>query len=1103
MVMKGVLAANGLKVLDKRYLDEGSGEKETPDRMFDRVSGGNQEYRDLMAGLLFLPNSPTLFNLGTKSGGTLSACFVFDVADSLNGDWPPGGKKDTDPNSIIGTAFKASCVAKAGGGVGYYLGNIRPEGSLVRSVHRKACGPVTVLRWLNGLRSLITQGGKRDLAQMGVLPCWHQDAPKFIHVKDLDPQALSSFNISLAWTNEWLKRVDWDRIGLTADFSPETRLWMEHCSSAWKSGCPGILFDDRINYMDPTPHLGRINATNPCVTGDTMILTKSRGWVRIDQVVGEKLEVWNGENWSETCPKVTGRDREIVRVKTDDGLYLDCTLTHRFVLADGTKVNAKDLKPGDRLEKYGVGQPFPGSGGDVTTAYLAGFYCGDGWENREKGWQEITFYGPKVEVAKSLEGEGLVTLRLYQPQHDRQFSRLNVRVPDKGTVPLNASVAYRLGWLAGLIDSDGCQVYSDKSRRSYGYQVSSTDKKFLRDVVLLLRGLGVPGKVVKSKESERKEIPGGDYMCKKSFTLCIAASSALVLQELGLKTRRVPCDDNNPQREAVRFVKVVSVKPVGTAGEVFCFTEPGRNRGVFNGILTANCGETPNRNNEPCNLGSLAVCRMIRKRYNGTGVGWAVDWDAVRQFARLATRFLDDILDWNTFPHPDITAAALATRKLGLGVMGWADLLAILGIPYDSNDGVELGREVMKTINDAALEESITLAARKGVYPGWESWDPAKDPFAGKNGENPHPKARNSTRTSIAPTGTISIIADVYSGIEPYYAEEADRTTCEGMKLCDGIPEWVRKMIPAGHVPKTAKQVHWSWHIRHQAAFQQNTDLGVSKTINMPNTATVKDVSDAYKMMWDNNCKGGTIFRDGCRNEQVLVEKPKSTSVYAVDPNRSTIPVTDPTPTTSVVPVEDVLTPLEVVSLGLLQSGGKPAAELNGASNLPSELPTLRKKFKVGGTKFYVHAGYLPDGSLVEVFIRSGHYGSETGGWVDQWCRQVSMSIQAGIPLSDIVRFHRHQRFEPHGFTGDKEFPVCSSIPDLVVQWLDVRFPGGKMPVGLPKGAVVTVDLGTLMDESQKSPTRADPCPDCGGGTKYEENCRKCLDPKCGWSRCG
>lgn len=717
--MSHLLSHNSTTIIKKRYLD---GPDETIDGMWDRVSGGNREFRRLMSELLFLPNSPTLFNRGTKSGGTSSACFVFDIEDCLLGDWPEGGLNSPFPNSIMGTTFKAACVAKAGGGVGYYLGDIREEGADVRSTHKRACGPVGVLHWLQRLRSLITQGGKRDLAQMAVLPRRHKDIRKFIHCKDEDPKALESFNISVDWDDEGMDSIDWDRANLmlsdpvlaAAAFGNDpTNLWMEQAVSAWRTGDPGMFFGDEVNRWNATPHLGRINAPNPC-------------------------------------------------------------------------------------------------------------------------------------------------------------------------------------------------------------------------------------------------------------------------------------------------------------------------------------GETPNLNNEPCNLGSMVLRRLMKLIRKGL---WTIDWDTLKEVVRQSIRFLDDILDHNKFPHPDITHMAFTTRKLGLGVMGWADALAMMHVPYDSQEAVDTADELMKTIKTVALEESIALGHAKGFYP---AYDPLRSP------EWALP-CRNSTRTSIAPTGTISIIAECEPSIEPHFALERTRTTHEGIKFTEKIDQWLGDL--GGFVPKVANDIPLEWHVKHMAAFQKHTDLGVSKTINLPNSATIHDVSRAYKLMWESKCKGGTVYRDGCRSEQVLVAK--KTSVY----------------TTDAAPV--AAAPLKPITL-------------------PNDVPQLpRHKFKIGGAKFYLHVGVTADGTRpVEIFLKGSKSGSTLRGMLDAWAMSVSNALQHHQPLEEIVRLHEGSRFEPAGMTGNPDIPVCSSVPDYVVRFLALKFLTPAAAGGEPKHDRPSGESGLY-------------CPECGNALLLRGGCLTCVKDQCGFSRCG
>jgi ribonucleoside-diphosphate reductase alpha chain len=324
------------------------------------------------------------------------------------------------------------------------------------------------------------------------------------------------------------------------------------------------------------------------------------------------------------------------------------------------------------------------------------------------------------------------------------------------------------------------------------------------------------------------------------------------------------------------------------------------------------CGEQPLLPYESCNLGSLNLSRFVKKtsppgplslRGEGEaspslreGVGVEVDWEGLAAVIPVAVRFLDDVIDMNAYPVPEIDAQTKLTRKIGLGVMGFADLLFELGIPYDSEEALALADRLMGFIREQADAASEALAAERGVFPAWE------DSAYGTKGENR--RLRNSTRTTVAPTGTLSIIADCTGGIEPAFALAFTRShyldprnPSEPVRLIEvnrvfeaeararGVySEELMEYLASGgslhdrpdipddlkHVFVTAHDIAPTWHVRMQAAFQRHTDNAVSKTINFPRQATIEDVANAYLLAYREGCKGITIYRDGSRAGQVL-----------------------------------------------------------------------------------------------------------------------------------------------------------------------------------------------------------------------------------------
>ncbi|MFY9610932.1 MAG: adenosylcobalamin-dependent ribonucleoside-diphosphate reductase [Blastocatellia bacterium] len=302
------------------------------------------------------------------------------------------------------------------------------------------------------------------------------------------------------------------------------------------------------------------------------------------------------------------------------------------------------------------------------------------------------------------------------------------------------------------------------------------------------------------------------------------------------------------------------------------------------------CGEQPLLPYESCVLGSINLSKFYRDGQ--------IDHPRLREVVRIGVHFLDNIIDASEYPVPQIAELTKLNRKIGLGVMGWADLLILMGIPYDSEEAIKLGEEVMGFISSEALEASIELAKERGPFPRWfqESIYKKSDALATRRGRSREPR-RNATVTTVAPTGTISLLANCSSGIEPIYSIVYRRLSFESERMMfahplfesyarergfysealmqriaesgslrglSEIPEEVRRLFVTTH------DIAPEWHVRMQAAFQKHIDAAVSKTINFAADATVEDVKKAYLLAHELGCKGITVYRDGSREKQVL-----------------------------------------------------------------------------------------------------------------------------------------------------------------------------------------------------------------------------------------
>jgi ribonucleoside-diphosphate reductase alpha chain len=501
------------------------------------------------------------------------------------------------------------------------------------------------------------------------------------------------------------------------------------------------------------------------------------------------------------------------------------------------------------------------------------------------------------------------------------------------------------------------------------------------------------------------------------------------------------------------------------------------------------CGEQPLLPYESCNLGSLNLSRFVRSRANsssrnGDPGGAAVDWDELGRAIPDCIRFLDDVIDQNRYAIPEIERATKATRKVGIGVMGWADLLIALGIPYASKEAIDLGERMMSFIQEAADRASEGLAEERGAFPAWDGSRYAS------SGARP---LRNATRTTVAPTGTLSIIADCSGGIEPafalafmrqhhldaaspervtqlrevnrafeavaraegFYSDSLMEELARGASIQgrEGVPEQVQQVFVTSH------DIDPEWHVRMQAAFQRHTDNAVSKTINFRSSATVADVKRAYLLAYREGCKGITIYRDGSRDLQVL------SHAIARGPEQAEAEAAD-------------------------QALGSPMADAGPyRRRLPDERPSITHKFRVGEQEGYLTVGLFDDGTPGEVFITISKEGSTIRGLMDSVAVLISLALQYGVPLEDLVRKFRGVHFEPQGFTDNPDLPQASSLVDYVFRWMEKRFllagRGARVDTAVPAEDVAT---GVL-------------CPECGGSLVFAEGCLTCR--ACGYTKCG
>ena len=727
-----------------------------PDRRYGtselEVAETEEAFYGMMTRLEFLPNSPTMMNAGTDAG-TLSACFVLPLEDSMS--------------DIMKTASDIAMVQKFGGGTGVPLSNLRQKGAHIASTHGRACGPIAVLRHLSSVSTMITQGGKRDGANMAVMSVHHPDIEEFIDCKRQEGE-IHNFNISVGATDAFMKAVADG--GSIAEIDPVTQeptgverdargLFNKIVEGAWRNGEPGMIFLDEVNRRQPTPHLGSMEATNPC-------------------------------------------------------------------------------------------------------------------------------------------------------------------------------------------------------------------------------------------------------------------------------------------------------------------------------------GEQPLLPYESCNLGSINLIKMLSFGPDGA----VIDWDLLRSTVRLAAHFLDNTIDANSYSVPEIEKMNLLTRKTGLGVMGFADMLVRLGVAYDSEDGVEIGRSVMRFIADEARAESERLAVERGPFLAWEG---SRQHAAGMKPQ------RNACQLTVAPTGTISMIAGCSSGIEPifalafrkhnilegqtlfyvdsafeavgrhegFYSDEIAEWLSTGNSLQDSpeAPEWVKDVFV------TAPDIAPDWHVRMQAAFQESTDAAISKTINFPNSATVDDVERTYLQAWETGCKGITVYRAGSREKEVLTAGTAESSALQ--------------------PVQEVQ-----------------AEQHRTMRRRPPQVRGVTERVRTSHGNMYITINFDEEGKPFEVFTALGKAGSSDQAQLEGISRLVSMALRSGVDPDAIVAQLRGITDEPVWSEGT----LVRSAPDALALAL-ARVCG--MEPGSPYGeqyalfaresasGSIALPLAPSAPEVEPVLSSWGRCPECSGPVVYQEGCLMCRE--CGYNKCG
>jgi len=1056
----------GLDIWNGKYRYE----NETFEEWLDRVSAGNENIKRLIREKKFLFGGRILASRGLEKKGkkvTFSNCYVIT---------PP----EDDIESIYEVASKLARTFSRGGGCGIDISKLSPRGAKVNNAAKETSGSVSFMDTYSQVTEQIGQNGRRG-ALMISLDCHHPDLEEFIDVKK-DLNRVTKANISVRITDDFMQAVKENKefeLSFTRDETGEVikktvnakDVFMKLAQNNWEMAEPGCLFWDRIenyNLMSESDEF-HYAGVNPCVPGNTLILTDN-GYKEIESLCDKEVNVWNGYEYSSVTPHITGRDQPMRKVTFSDGTILECTDYHKFILKNGDRVEAKNLNVGDKIIKC----TYPVIEGDKDIddiiAYTSGFFVGDGHYDKTRDRNLIRLYGEKRKLVDHLSYKN----KWYCESFNGECLEIeNNKFYDKDFVPDNTyDIKSRLTWLAGYLDSDGTIQSKEGS-----ISISSIDRSRLMKVKMMLNTLGCNAWVSVMHEEEERYLPKNDgsgelqkYNCKESYRLLISSANAKKLIDLGLNTHRLSMSPS-PNRDAGRFIIVKNVESIPNCDIVYCFNEPKNHSGIFNGIITAQCAEEPLPKGGSCLLGSINLSEFVTKY----GIFDTLGFKGAVEHAVIA---LNDVLLEGLPLHPlsEQRDTVDAYRQIGLGIMGLADMLIKMKIPYGSKESIEVCDSIGKIMAQQALETSCMIAKEKGKFTECNMEDIVKSEFFSNHlpeeyedyDEMMQYGLANSQLLTIAPTGSLSTMLGISGGIEPVFANYYNRKTqslhgkdvyykvytpivkeymeANGISDDADLPEWF----------VTAGNLNWEQRIDMQSVWQKHIDASISSTVNVPNEFTVDDVFNLYINAWEKGLKGVTIYRDGCARSGVLVTDAPSDESNTKD-------------------------------------------EMGRGQIIPSSdnLIGLKRKLITGCGSLHCEAFFDPETKeLREVYLSKGSTGG-CNNFMIGLSRNISMAARAGVGIDDIVDqlmstgscpSYSARSATKHDTSKGSCCPMAVgyALRDMHDQFCDIK------DVDSSNFNVCVSHLASDMVSNK--------CPVCGEELTFEGGCNICK--ACGWTKC-
>lgn len=1085
----------------------------------------NNAYQ-LMMDRKFVPNTPCLVNAG-KSDGQLAACFVIDVPDSIAGILESAKSAGIIHKTGGGTGFTfeklrpagaivASTNGVASGPVSFMnIFNTMTETVKQGGVRRGANMGIMRVSHPDVLRFIHAKNDQTSLTNFNI-SVTVTDA--FLEAVDRNEWFQTDFN-GKNWDRPIYDPVtgkDYEYEGQKPPrpgmiYAPD--IWRRIVESAWKYAEPGIIFIDEVNRHNHLMNsLGPIYSCNPCVTADTLIYTKN-GLMTVAQLLTAQEAGDNGSlgvvvdgrfGYEETVTSAspvfwTGK-KEVFQLRTKEGYSLKATANHQIMTPRGW-VALNDLQPGDKIHILNRKGAF-GTAGTQELGRTLGWLVGDGMLSN--GRATLSFFGSEQSLADQFAqyvdelvapitvgdrknypvGTNVLPARNETRVQSTRLHTLAVAAGlgegiDKLRVPelvYRGSEEMQRGFLQALFTADGT-VHVDKTKGNH-VRLTSVNEQLLASVQMLLLNFGVVSTIYRDRRpAGARMLPDGkggqqQYPCQAYHELHFSKSNIEKFAiEIGFltaeKQEKLESIVINRKRQANSEYFTATVQNITSQGieDVYDLTEPITHSFIANGIVVHNCGEQFLHFYNSCNLGSIDVAKFCN---NST-----IEWDELKDAVHTCVRFLDNVVEACSWPLSQIQEIVYRTRPVGLGIMGYADLLLKMRIRYGSQESLDMAEKLMKFIRREAWEASSNLGMEKGVFADLEPNRELYEKFLyNEIGFDPNRPItpRNYETSTIAPTGTISLVAETSSGIEPNFSWAYVRQDTIGKRVYvhplaaealgiayDGTDDASIEKAAQEVFERQAElpdyfinafEIAAEDHVRVLAAFQKHVDNSISKTCNGSATDTVADVDRLYRLARSLKVKCVSYYRDGSREGQVL-------TALKTDKSKTQ-------PETAAKSSEEAVRPA-------------PAAPVATRVQLdrPKELVGSTWRIPFDGVNLYVTVNNDYN-RIMEIFA-SGPLSPSVG-------LLASKMLRGGFEAEDVAR-SLNKVTGTHSVWFNQR--LCTSPEQAISECILIakRRLEGKPDTSRAK---TTLSMGV--------------CPECSGQLEHASNCDTCRD--CGYSKC-